>query len=280
MYRFSSRRAICRRAWLGLVIFGALFPNTATSENTALSASPAAPAGLAPFKCYTLRRMPFTPRVASLRDQFGDATVRVRAPRELCSLDLHHGVNVTYTNASLACYGTTDVGPRTSMHVVRLRNKFGSNQTTHTTGQQSLCAPSVVRLGRLGVPGYPPYPVNGLDDFRCYGLKSVRVTRIVTTSDAFSQRSGSSGIKTRVFSLVRLCNPARLTYGGMTTPIGRPAAHLACYTIRDVGSADDYPFRPFPGQDVIVRNQLRRAEPLRALRSETLCLPTFVEIRA
>jgi len=119
----------------------------------------------------------------------------------------------------------------------------------------SLCVPSLKRKGSQAPPT-SPNPELRLDHFRCYAVDPKLVPRNVTTSDQ------AVTTRTSVVSVVRLCNPVSKNGGA----VRRPAAHLVCYSIRDIVRSTV--------ARVTVRNQFGVARP-RTGRSRSLCLPSL-----
>jgi len=115
--------------------------------------------------------------------------------------------------------------------------------------------PSLKRKGSRA-PSTLPNPESRLDHFRCYAVDPKVMSRSVTTSDEFVTT------RTSVVSLVRLCNPVSKNGGA----VRRPAAHLVCYSIRDMVRSTV--------ARVTVRNQFGVAQ-LRTGRARSLCLASL-----
>jgi len=233
-----------------------------------LTAPAATPAGLDPFKCYSLG--PATPagRGVSLRDRFGTQRVTVRAPRQLCNpvaITTRGAASSPHNpRAHLTCYGISEDDEPLAARTVAVRNALGTATTT-TLRAQTLCVPSLNSTAASRTPaGASPERV--LDHLRCYGVGTRASARPLTLRDQFGRTS------TRVLRLVRLCNPVSKTYRGRARAVARPHASLACYAVAEL--------RRFRVRTVAVRNQFDRRRRLRALRAETLCLPSSVQVQA
>ena len=225
------------------------------------------PAGVDNFKCYSLKRQAAPARSVTLRDQFGTTRARASEPRELCNparvAAEGTSAGVRHPEAHLVCYRTTDIPSTITNHDVRLRNRFGTVVTT-TLGAQRLCVPSLKRISKgKPVPPSGSNPEKVLDHYRCYDVEKRPRSLAVQLSDQFTDRSA------KMSQLVRLCTPVRKTYHGKVVKFARPLAHLACYAISE-GSA-------LLQRDVIIRNQFGFG-PLRTVKTEMLCVPTFKEV--
>jgi hypothetical protein len=231
------------------------------------------PQGLDAFKCWTVSPAEGTTHEVGLSDLFGSGQASVYEGRQICNpvRTTFSGVTtpILHPEAHLTCRRT--VGPRTAVKDVLLRGRLGTFMTS-TWASRTLCLPSLQRtVPDRGIP-FPPtgtIPEQQLDHFRCYDLQPQPAAAAVELLDEF----GASN--TTVAQLVRLCNPVEKTYQGTVTPIRRPQAHLACFTISDGGP--NPPSGSFIPRDVVVRNQFGIAE-MHVENVETLCVPTFATV--
>ncbi len=167
------------------------------------------------------------------------------------------GANVGESNlepkAHLVCYQSRDVAPSRARRV-SVTNQFGT-RILRVGKAVSLCVPSLKRLGGTA-PGTSPDPQRRLDHFRCYAVDPKQVPRTVVLADQFVTT------RTHTVSVVRVCAPVSKDGGA----VRKPAAHLVCYSIRDVAASK--------ARAVTVRNQFGVAR-LRAGKARSLCVPSL-----
>jgi hypothetical protein len=207
------------------------------------------------FKCYDAVQRGFRPRTVRLRVQFASQTrtSRVKAVKFICNPVRRDKVEIAQPKAHLVCYATKDVARFTPRTVV-VTNQSGTSRL-QVLRPVSLCVPSLKRMGTRA-PGTSPDPQKRLDHFRCYAVKPKLTPGLAMLTDQF--------VKTRssIVTVVGLCNPVSKNGGALR----RPAAHLVCYTIRDVADPKTRP--------VTIRNQFGVAR-LRAKKARQLCVPSF-----
>jgi hypothetical protein len=232
---------------------------TIASAPGSAPAPASAPRGLDHFKCYTTTKPAFKRRIVTVKDQFVSGKTAVLSVRTLCnpvskrrpgSKDTS---KVLHRQAHLTCYQTRDSGIDVKEQRVSVTNQFGKRVLT-VLRPVSLCVPSL--KSKTQAPPRGPNPAQFVDHFRCYAVKEQSVAKQLILADQFGRAFG------RTLNVVRLCNPVSKNGG----PVRRPRAHLVCYSFLDGNQ--------FKGAGVRVRNQFGLAR-LRALKTETLCLPSF-----
>jgi uncharacterized repeat protein (TIGR01451 family) len=233
--------------------------NSATAE-TMISV----PSELDHFKCYKTKQVgtKFDPRQVVLTDQFNTERVNVVRPQVFCAPVDKDGSGINDPAAHLACYKIRDVRgdefPKFMKERVEVTEQFGT-RTLLLKKIRSLCLPSSkAPVGE--VPGSPP---TGLDHFKCYKTKQVGTKfdpRQVVLTDQFNTERVNV-VRPQVF-----CAPVDKDGSG----INDPAAHLACYKIRDV-RGDEFP--KFERQRLEAADQFG-THTLLLKKTRTLCLPS------
>jgi hypothetical protein len=249
----GRRRSACSGTALGvmLVVGGGLMASAPALAKV--------PQGLDHFKCYTTTKPAFKPRTVKVKDQFVSGKTVVLSVQTLCnpvSKRLPGSKNaskILHRQAHLTCYQTRDSGIDFKARSVSVTNQFGTRKLA-VLRPVSLCVPSL--KSKAPAPPRGPDPAQVVDHFRCYAVKEEFVAKQVILVDQFSRTFG------RTLRVVRLCNPVSKNGG----PVRRRTAHLVCYSILDGNQ--------FKAVGVRVRNQFGLAS-LRALKPETLCLPSF-----
>ena len=222
-------------------------------------APPAAPPFVAPpidtFKCYGAGETGFVRRGVRVRDQFATRarTTRLRQTTLVCNPAAKTRAAIREPRAHLVCYQSRDVSPFRARRV-SVTNQFGT-RVLRVVKPVSLCVPSLKRQGGRA-PGTSPDPQRRLDHFRCYAVDPKQTARTVTLVDQFVTS------RTNTVSVVRVCNPVSKNGGA----VRKPAAHLVCYSIRDVVASKV--------RAVTVRNQFGVAR-LRVGKARSLCVPSF-----
>ena len=222
-------------------------------------APPAAPPFVAPpidtFKCYGAGETGFVRRSVRVRDQFAirGRTTRLRQTTLVCNPAARTRATIREPRAHLVCYQSRDVAPFTPRRV-SVTNQFGT-RALRVVKPVSLCVPSLKRRGGRA-PGTSPDPQRRLDHFRCYAVDPKQTARTVTLVDQFVTT------RTNTVSVVRVCNP--VSKNG--SAVRKPAAHLVCYSIRDVVASKVLA--------VTVRNQFGVAR-LRVGKARSLCVPSL-----
>jgi hypothetical protein len=216
-----------------------------------------APEGLDHFKCYTTTKPAFKPRSVEINDQFVSGKTTVLSVQTLCNPVSKDKSKILQPRAHLICFQTRDSAIEFKEQRVSVSNQFGKQELT-VIRPASLCVPSLKRKARIA-PAPTPDPAKLVDHFRCYAVKPVAVEKEVGLVDQFTR------VRSRTSRLVQLCNP--VSKNG--EPVRRPKAHLVCYLITDA--------KRFSAVSVRVRNQFGLTG-LRALRPQTLCLPSFKDV--
>jgi hypothetical protein len=250
-----GRIACSRAAALGVI----LLVGGGAIASAPGSAPASAPRGLDHFKCYTTTKPAFKPRIVTVKDQFVSGKTTVLSVQTLCNPvskrrpGSKNGSKVLHRQAHLTCYQTRDSGIDVKEQRVSVTNQFGKRELT-VLRPVSLCVPSL--KSKAPAPPRGPDPARFVDHFRCYAVKQESVAKQLILTDQFGRAFG------RTLNVMRLCNPVSKNGGR----VRRPKAHLVCYSFLDGNQ--------FKGAGVRVRSQFGLAS-LRALKTETLCLPSF-----
>ena len=220
-----------------------------------LQRRPFVPPPIDTFKCYGAGETGFVRRGVRVRDQFATRgrTTRLRQTTLVCNPAAKTRAAIREPRAHLVCYQSRDVAPFTPRGV-SVTNQFGT-RVLRVVKPVSLCVPSLKRPGRRA-PGTSPDPQRRLDHFRCYAVDPKQTARTVTLVDQFVTS------RTHTVSVVRVCNP--VSKNG--SAVRKPAAHLVCYSIRDVVASKV--------RAVTVRNQFGVAR-LRVGKARSLCVPSL-----
>lgn len=127
-------------AALGALCLAFAFNLTAQAQTANLN-----PVGIDPehYQCYTIGQTAFPTREVRLRDQFGLKTVKVIAPRFLCTPVSKNGALLADTKSHLVCYQIT--GGLLAGKKVEIVNQFGKLEFGVNTANL-LCVPSTKRV--------------------------------------------------------------------------------------------------------------------------------------
>jgi hypothetical protein len=188
------------------------------------------------------------------KDQFVSGKTAVLSVQTLCNPVAKNARKMRHPGAHLTCYQTRDAGIDFKAQKVTVSNQFGKRELT-VLKPESLCVPSL-KSKATDPPPTGPDPEKLVDHFRCYAVDPVPAQQAVTLVDQFTLTPS------KVRRLVRLCTPVSKNGG----TVRRPKAHLVCYTITDA--------KQFSPVSVRLRNQFGLTS-LRAVKPQTLCLPSF-----
>jgi hypothetical protein len=165
-----------------------------------------------------LRQGSYFPAVLEPRRR-GSIKAFVSKPRSLCAPARKNGEpRPANRRAHLACYSIK------VSHTFRRRRVVVTNQLQRATRMRvvapiELCLPT----GKSLNPDTAPLPVEGLDHFGCYAVKSPAFKPVkVRLADQFGRRS-EVVVRPRT-----LCNPIRKNRGDLL----HPTDHLRCYVFR------------------------------------------------
>ena len=178
------------------------------------------PRPLAHFECYAGDPGgTFASRRVSLRDQFGSVTAIVSKPRSLCApARKNNEPRPANPQAHLTCY-SIKVSQAFRRRTVVVTNQFQRATRMRVIAPLELCLPA----GKSLNPKTTPRPVEGLDHFECYTVKSPAFKPVkVRLADQFGRASRV------VLRPQTLCNPVRKNRGDLL----HPTDHLVCYAFR------------------------------------------------
>ena len=208
------------------------------------------------YRCFNVDSVAgFTPRVVSLKDQFGGSQTAVIRPATFCTAVDKNGEGILDPTAHLTCYTIQDIEVRPGFGTEALTtNQFGSDIVRVGIGRK-LCVPTQ----KEGVPS----DLN-VDHFKCYEARSTSPApqnRTVTLQDQFLPLA-----TVVVKNPVNLCTPVDKNEEG----IRDPATHLKCYDISN-------PAVPPLNRRVTVVNQFGTQRMVEKGAS-VLCVPTSKKV--
>lgn len=212
------------------------------------------------FKCYVGRFPKFKVRQVFLEDQFEEKQTKVVKPDRFCNPVSKNGLQIFDPGGHLKRYVIQDAPgqpPFATIDVV-VQNQFGEQDLT-VEEPVALFVPT--RKAKLSQPA-------ALDHFKCYTVQGPAINQKVTLEDQFDVEDGKVE-KATVKKPRTLCNPAAKTVDGVTTPIGDPAWHLVCYSIKT---------RKVEPRTVVARNQFGK-ELVKVKQPVELCVPSVKTLK-
>ncbi|MBI3757966.1 MAG: hypothetical protein HY267_08315 [Deltaproteobacteria bacterium] len=198
----------------------------------------------------------FTPRKATLTDDFATENITLVKPTNLCSPTNVNNAGVFDPTAHLTCYQAQGAAKQRELADpdIRISNRFGGDQHLRLSRLQSLCFPSMT--------DQTPSPLK-VNSYACYQAQATADSlaihwRAVQVSDQFSTSAAV------VRSAVNFCAPVTLG----DEPID-PTAYLTCYQLKKNRGEENSGSRT-----VVVTNQLGARQTLATSGPSVLCVPT------